>query len=83
MATKSLKARKAGDKSGFVTKEAPIDVSNVMIVCPTCGKATRVRHDVIDGKKVRVCAKCGKDLGAKPETNKKTAKRAGKKAKAQ
>ena len=44
---------------GIVEKEAAIDVSNVALVCPTCGKATRVGHAEEDGKKVRVCKKCG------------------------
>ena len=80
MATKSLKARRAGEKSGFVQKEAPIDASNVMIVCPSCGKATRVRHDMVevDGKqkKGRICVKCGASLEAKPAKKKTTARRA-------
>ena len=38
------------------------DVSNVEVVCDQCGKATRVAHTVIDGKKVRVCKKCGASL---------------------
>ena len=47
-------------QGGFVEKEAAIDVSNVMLVCPTCGKPSRVGHDVDDkGNKVRVCKKCG------------------------
>ena len=47
-------------QGGFVEKEAAIDVSNVMLVCPKCGKPTRVGHDVDDnGNKVRVCKKCG------------------------
>ncbi|MBO5739091.1 50S ribosomal protein L24, partial [bacterium] len=33
-----------------------------MILCPSCEKATRVAHKVIDGKKVRVCKKCGEQL---------------------
>lgn len=33
-----------------------------MVVCPACDKATRVKHGVADGKKVRVCAKCGATL---------------------
>ena len=86
-ATKSLRARRAGEKSGFVKKEAPIDVSNVMIVCPACGQATRVRHDVVtaDGKekKVRICAKCGASLEATAAKTKKTARRATKKSKAE
>ena len=55
---KHEKARKSTDTSRIVKEESPIDASNVMIVCDKCGKATRVHHTVIDGKKVRVC-KCG------------------------
>ena len=42
--------------------EAPIDVSNVMVLCSACNKATRIKHAEVDGKKVRVCAKCGATL---------------------
>ena len=59
------KARKAQDKSSIVKKEGTIDVSNVMIICPECGKATRVKHTVNEeGKNVRVC-KCGAALDKK------------------
>ena len=47
---------------GIVDKEAAISASKVMIVCPKCGKATRVGHSVKDGKTVRVCRKCGAEL---------------------
>ena len=59
---KHEKARKANETSRIVTDEAPIDASNVEVVCDKCGKATRVAHTVIDGKKVRVCKKCGASL---------------------
>ena len=55
---KHEKARRANETSKIVEVPGPIDASNVMVVCPTCGKATRVKHSVVDGKKVRVCA-CG------------------------
>ncbi len=55
---KHQKARKANETSKIVEIPGPIDASNVQVVCPTCGKATRVKHAVVDGKKVRVCA-CG------------------------
>ena len=55
---KHEKARKANETSKIVEVPGPIDASNVMVVCPTCGKATKVKHNVVDGKKVRVCA-CG------------------------
>ena len=60
--SKSRKARSAQETSQIIKKEGPIDASNVLVICPVCGKATRVGHDVVDGKKVRVCKKCGKSL---------------------
>ena len=59
---KHEKARKTTDTSKIVTEESPIDVSNVEIVCDKCGKATRVGHSLVDGKKIRVCKKCGASL---------------------
>ena len=55
---KHQKARRANETSEIKEIPGAIDASNVMVVCPTCGKATRVKHAVVDGKKVRVC-KCG------------------------
>src|SRR5574344_1024717 len=52
----------AGVQGGLVKIEAPVDSSNVMIVCPSCEKPTRIKHEVVDGKKVRVCKKCGEQL---------------------
>ncbi len=74
------KARNQQEKSGIVKKPAPINASNVMVVCPVCGKATRVHHKEIDGKKVRVC-KCGGSLDK--EFVKSTKKEAKKVAKAE
>ncbi|HEU0073218.1 MAG TPA: 50S ribosomal protein L24 [Dehalococcoidia bacterium] len=46
-----------------VTREAPLHVSNVMLVCSDCGKATRASSRVRpDGVKVRVCKRCGADI---------------------
>ena len=57
---KAVRPSAQNQQGGFVEKEAAIDVSNVMLVCPTCGKPSRVGHDVDDkGNKVRVCKKCG------------------------
>ena len=55
---KHQKARRANETSKIAEVPGAIDVSNVMVVCPTCGKPTRVHHNVVEGKKVRVCA-CG------------------------
>ncbi|MBR2722132.1 MAG: 50S ribosomal protein L24 [Clostridia bacterium] len=56
---KHVKARKQGETGGIVDAEGAIYASNVALYCPTCKKGVRVRHEVVDGKKVRVCAKCG------------------------
>ena len=58
--TKAVRPNAQNQQGGFIQKEAAIDASNVMLVCPKCGKPTRVGHDVNDkGDKVRVCKKCG------------------------
>ena len=50
-------------KGGIVEKEAPVNVSNVMIVCSGCHKHARIGHSVLpDGSKVRVCKRCGTTL---------------------
>ena len=53
------KPRKQGEEGGIIRRETPIYASKVMLVCPKCGKPTRVGHTVADGKKVRACKKCG------------------------
>ena len=75
MVVKHMKPRGANQPGGKVDQPAAIDVSNVMIVCPECGKATRVAHDKADGKNVRKCKKCGASLDVKA-TKKATAKKA-------
>ena len=63
MVTKAQKANPMlGIQGGLNKIDAPLDSSNVMVVCPSCEKPTRVGHEVKDGKKVRVCKKCGETL---------------------
>ena len=78
MISKHQKARKAQEKSQIVKKEGTIDISNVMILCPTCGKPTRVKHALVDGKNVRVC-KCGAALESSKQEKKAVKKAATKK----
>src|SRR6202045_1661501 len=50
-------------KGGIVEKEAAINISNVMVVCNSCGKHTRIGHTVLpDGSKVRSCRRCNTAL---------------------
>ena len=64
MAKKAMRPTQVNPQGGISTIEAPIHVSNVMLVCPSCGEATRVARRREDGKLVRVCKKCGKDSPA-------------------
>ena len=57
--SKHVKPRRMGDPGGIIKAEGAIYASKVMLVCPKCGKPTRVGHTVADGKKVRACKKCG------------------------
>ena len=57
--TKHQKARNAMQPGGIIKMETPIYASKVMVICPQCGKPTRVGHTVVDGKKMRACKKCG------------------------
>ena len=59
---KHVKARKQGDESGIISVECAIPAAKVNVVCPKCGKVTRVGYSVEKDEKVRVCKKCGAKL---------------------
>lgn len=61
MVSKAIRQRNQQEKGGIIQVEAPLDVSNVMIVCKKCGK-TRIGYEMKDGKKIRICRKCGEAL---------------------
>ena len=63
MVTRHTKPRKQGEEGGLLKKEAAIYACKVQRVCPKCNKATRPAHKLLaDGKKVRVCKKCGAEI---------------------
>ena len=63
MVSKHVKPRKMGDQGGIVKAEGAMYASKVQVVCPRCGKPTRVGHKVYeDGTKERICKKCGEAL---------------------
>ena len=45
-------------KGGIVEREASLHASNVQLVCPDCGKITRIGHEIRGDRKVRICRKC-------------------------
>jgi len=55
----------ANAQGGIIEKEAPIHISNLMIICNKCAEPTRIGKRILDdGSKVRVCKKCGEIIGA-------------------
>jgi len=60
MIKRHSRARRTARQAGIIELEAPIHISNVMLLCNKCGEPTRVGfHFLDDGKKVRVCRSCG------------------------
>lgn len=58
-----MQAGRSQVQPGIIEFEAPIDWSNVMLICPQCGERTRVGFRMTeDDQKVRVCRKCGEDI---------------------
>ncbi|MFQ5839802.1 MAG: 50S ribosomal protein L24 [Candidatus Methylomirabilales bacterium] len=54
---------KPGQQGGVLEKEAPLPVSNIMVVCGKCDRPVRMSHSFLaDGRKVRVCKKCGESI---------------------
>ena len=60
--SKHTKARRQGETAQIVKTEGAIYASKVQLYCPKCEKGVRTKINVVDGKKIRVCAKCGKEI---------------------
>lgn len=56
---KTMKRKSQQDQGGITDVEAPLDISNVGIICKKCGRPVRVGYKIDADKKVRVCRKCG------------------------
>jgi large subunit ribosomal protein L24 len=63
VARKSQRPTRTTQQGGIIDKDMPLPVSNVALVCPSCGKPTRVGFKVdASGAKVRLCKKCGGEI---------------------
>lgn len=49
-------------KGGIIEKENPLNVSNVMLICTRCKEPTRVKHETVEGRSIRVCRKCNEQI---------------------
>ena len=59
---KAIKRRSQQEAGGIAEIEAPLDISNVGIVCKKCGRPVKVGYKLDGDKKIRVCRKCGETL---------------------
>ena len=59
---KHVKPRRQGETGGIIDAEGAIYASKVALYCKKCDKGVRVSHKIVDGKKVRVCVKCGQEI---------------------
>lgn len=59
---KHIKPRKSGEKGQIVEIVAPMNVSNVKLICPKCGKATKIGYKLGEKEKYRICKKCGQRI---------------------
>ena len=63
VAKKHQRATKATMQGGIIDKDMPMPVANVALLCPACGKPTRVGYTIDkDGTKARICKKCGGEM---------------------
>ncbi len=62
MVKKATRPTQKNPKGGILEIEAPLHVSNVMIVCPSCSQASRVGRKRVDGVRIRTCKKCGNEI---------------------
>ena len=61
--TKVTTTGRGAQAGGIITQEAPLHVSNVMVVCPSCDKPSRIGHRRDEnGRNVRTCRRCGSDV---------------------
>ena len=66
MIKRHTKPSQMNQQGGILEKEAPLDASNLMVICPKCSKTSRVGKKILeDGSKVRICKKCTESVEAK------------------
>ena len=59
---KHVRPRRAGEKGQIIEIPAPVHISNLKLICLKCGKAVRVRYQIKERKKYRICKKCGQEV---------------------
>ena len=60
--TKHVRPRRQGEEGGIVKTEGAFYACKAQLYCPKCDKGIRAAHKIVDGKKIRFCAKCGEEF---------------------
>lgn len=59
---KHIRPKKQGEKGQIIYIPAPVDISNVKLICSKCKRATRVGYKIVENKKYRICKKCNQEI---------------------
>ena len=62
MKKKHQRSKKEGQSGQIVEVSRPIPISKIKLICPKCGKPTRIGYKIINGKKIRICKRCGSEI---------------------
>lgn len=62
LVTKNVRPKRAGEKGQQIQVSAPLNISNLKLVCPSCKKGRRVGYNISGDKKIRVCKRCGQKI---------------------
>lgn len=61
---KTVKGSQKNPQGGIVEKASPVSISNIQVICPGCNKSAKLGFKILkDGKKERICKKCGREIG--------------------
>ncbi|MDH5185804.1 MAG: 50S ribosomal protein L24 [candidate division WOR-3 bacterium] len=58
LAKKHQRTRGADKPGGIIDLPNPVHISNTALICPKCGKRTKIRHDKVEGRRIRICRLC-------------------------
>ena len=59
---KHQKPKKTGEKGQIISMPGSVDISNVKLICPKCGKSIRIGYKILNNRKVRICKKCNQEI---------------------
>lgn len=62
LVTKNIRPRRAGEKGQQIRVSAPVHISNLKLICPSCQRGVRAGYEIKGDRKIRVCRRCGQKI---------------------